>query len=164
MSLLCVLGEPLQHCGTRRNVPFTAGDGSEMRGNFKVTDATRPILSVRKVADTGATTIFKPCGEGKIIRDATAIQKLQKICATMSTRTVPTSWTRKQARGPVDSTCSQQQTGTSREPSGKRNTRESVPLRLRSTGRFWTKPGKSAAKQLAKPPTRRHSMSGQNTR
>ena len=90
MLLLNVLGELLQHCGTRlgellqhygtrRNVQFTAGDGSEMRGNFKVTDATWPLLSVKKGADTGATTIFKPCGEGKIIRDATAIQKLPKI-------------------------------------------------------------------------------------
>ena len=46
MLLLSVLGEPLQHHGTRRNVQFTAGDGCEMRVNFKVTDATRPILSV----------------------------------------------------------------------------------------------------------------------
>ena len=75
MSLLSVLGEPLQHYGTRRNVQFTAGDGSEMRVNFKVYDASRPILSVKKGPDTGAMTVFKPCGEGKIIRDATAIQK-----------------------------------------------------------------------------------------
>ena len=78
MLLLSVLGEPLKHCGTRRNVPFTAGDGSEMRVSFEVTDATRPILSVRKGVDIGAMTIFKLCGEGKIIRDAAAIQKITK--------------------------------------------------------------------------------------
>ena len=79
MSLLSVLGEPLQHYGTRRNVQFTAGDGCEMRVNFKVTDATRPILPVKKGADIGAMTIFTPCGEGKIILDAEAIQHITKI-------------------------------------------------------------------------------------
>ena len=36
-----------------------------MRVLVDVTDATRPILSVTKGADTGAMTIFKPYGVGK---------------------------------------------------------------------------------------------------
>ena len=61
--------------GTRRNVQFTAGDGSGMRVLVDVTDATRPILSVTKGADTGAMTIFKPYGVGKFIRDDATIHK-----------------------------------------------------------------------------------------
>ena len=49
-------------CSVRENVQFTAGDGSEIRVNFEVTDAKRPILLVKKGADTGAMTIFKLYG------------------------------------------------------------------------------------------------------
>ena len=59
LSLLSVLGELVQPNGTRSNVKFTAGDGTEIRVNLEVTDATRPILN--KGADTGAMTTFKPC-------------------------------------------------------------------------------------------------------
>ena len=62
LDLLSVLGEPLRHSGTRRDFKFQASDGSEVRVNFGETDATRPILSVKKGADSGATTIFKPDG------------------------------------------------------------------------------------------------------
>ena len=50
-----------------------------MRVLVDVTDATRPILSVTKGADTGAMTIFKPRGVGKITRDAATIQESKKI-------------------------------------------------------------------------------------
>ena len=69
LSLLSVLCEPVQHDGTRRTVQFTARDGSEMRVSFEVTHETRPILSVKMGADTGAMTIFQPDGEANIIRD-----------------------------------------------------------------------------------------------
>ena len=51
LSLLSVLGEPLRHSDTRRNVQFTAGDGSEMRVNLEVID-------LRRRADTGGVDNF----------------------------------------------------------------------------------------------------------
>ena len=79
LSLLTVLGKPLRHFGTRRNVQFKAGDGSHKRVNSEVTDATRPTLSVKKDAETGAMTIITSHGGGKIIRDAAAIQNLNVV-------------------------------------------------------------------------------------
>ena len=151
VSLLSVLGEPLQHCGTRRIVQFTVGDGCEMRVNFKVTDATRPILSVKKGADTGAMTNFKPCGEGKTIREATAIQKITQILRHDVHGNGAYLLDTKKTSAPVDSTCNQQQTGTSLEPSGKRNTTESAPCSPRSTRRIWTSPARTPRNNLQNP-------------
>ena len=61
MNLLSVLDELLRQFG-------------ETRVNFEVTDATRSILSLKKCADSGAMTIFKPYGGGRIIEDKEAIQ------------------------------------------------------------------------------------------
>ena len=48
LSSPSVRGEPLQQYRTLRYVHFTAGDGSEMRVNFEVADATSPIFSVKE--------------------------------------------------------------------------------------------------------------------
>ena len=103
LSLPSVRGEPLQQYRTLRTVHFTAGDGSEMRLNFEVTDATSPIFSVKKGR---VMNVFKHYGgERDRPRRCKFWMKLKaaKLCA----RTVPTSWTRKQARARVNSTCSQ---------------------------------------------------------
>ena len=78
LNMLIVLGELLRHSGTRRGVKFRA-DGSETRVNFEVTEATRPIVSVKLFADCGAMTFFKPYGGKRIIRDKEAIQNITKI-------------------------------------------------------------------------------------
>ena len=45
LNLFSVEGEPLRHCGIRRDVKFQAADGSKMKENFEVTDAntTDPV-------------------------------------------------------------------------------------------------------------------------
>ena len=78
LNMLIVLGELLRHSGTRRGVKFRA-DGSETRVNFEVTEATRPIVSVKQGADCGAMTFFKPHGGKRIMRDKEAIQNITKI-------------------------------------------------------------------------------------
>ena len=78
-----------------------AADGREMRVNFEVTtESTRPILSLKKGADSGAITIFKPHGGGRTTQDKKAIWNITKILdstqdSTSSTRSVHTSLTRK---------------------------------------------------------------------
>ena len=71
-----MLGELLQHCGTRRNVQKQRDDGSKIRVNVEVTYTTRPISSVKNGADIVEMTIFEPCGGRRVIRDAEAIQKI----------------------------------------------------------------------------------------
>ena len=66
----------LRHHGVRNSVLFQARDGSCTSVNFEVTDSTRAILSVRKGADSGSMTVFKPYGGGK---DHVTIQKNMNI-------------------------------------------------------------------------------------
>ena len=76
LNLLSVLGESLRHHGTRRNVKFQAAECSEMKVNLMVTDAPRPILSVKKGADCRAMTVFQVYGGGRIIQDKEAVQTM----------------------------------------------------------------------------------------
>ena len=69
MNLESVLGESLQHCGIKRNVPFTNRTGSTMNVNFEVADTKRAILSVHKGCGNGSMIVFTPDGKGKIVND-----------------------------------------------------------------------------------------------
>ena len=77
LSLLSVLGGPLRHLRYAEKCPvqFTAGDGSGMRVLVDVTDATRPILSVTKGADTGCDDNIQASRRRKIIRDDATVHK-----------------------------------------------------------------------------------------
>ena len=52
VNLESVLGEPLQHYGVKRNVPFPNRKGGTMSVNFEVTGTKRSILSVHKAVAT----------------------------------------------------------------------------------------------------------------
>ena len=173
LSLLSVRGEPLRHHGTMTNVPFTAFDGSEMRVNFEVTDATRPILSVNKGADIGAMTIFKPCGGGKIIRDAAAIGKITNIldetegfndvhengAYVLKTKTSQTS-----SRRYVQPVNSNNKLERALSQAAKEHEKKHTLWRPRSTRRTLTSATRSRDTTCKKKPTSRHSKSIRNTR
>ena len=76
LNVLSVLHESLTHFGRKKDIHFQARDGSCISVKFEVTDATRAILSVKKGADTGAMTIFKPLGGGEIIKEIKNMWKL----------------------------------------------------------------------------------------
>ena len=50
-----------------------------MKVNFEETDTTRPIISVKRGAEAGAMTVFKPDGRGRVIPDLDAIKKIMDI-------------------------------------------------------------------------------------
>ena len=79
LGLFGAFAEPLRPNGARRNVNFHAAFCSDTRVNFKVTDATRPILPVKKGADSGAMKNFKPCGGGRIVQDKESLQETATI-------------------------------------------------------------------------------------
>ena len=51
-KMLSVLGQPLRHYGTKKEVQFQAKDGSCTSVNLEVTDAARAIVSQERNADT----------------------------------------------------------------------------------------------------------------
>ena len=82
MNLESVLGESVQHCGIKRNVPFTNRTGSAMNVNFEVTDTKRGILSVHKGCGNGSMIVFTPNGKGNIVHDTKCIEQVKKIMAS----------------------------------------------------------------------------------
>ena len=80
-SLLSMLGH-LRH-GTRRSVQFAVVNESEIQVNFEVNDAMRPILSVKKGADTGALTIHRKkdhprhCSNSEVLEICTKLKVQQ---------------------------------------------------------------------------------------
>ena len=82
-NLETVTGSQLEHHGFKPNVDLRTKDGIDMRVGFEITNAKRPILSVKKGAEHGAMTIFAPDsagqGKSKIIHDKTAIQQILGI-------------------------------------------------------------------------------------
>ena len=79
MNLESVLGESLQHYGTKRNVPFINRSGSSMNVNFEVTDTKRAILSVHKGCGNGSMIVFTPDEKGKIVNDKNCIEQVKRI-------------------------------------------------------------------------------------
>ena len=51
-KMLSVLGQPLRHYGTKKEVQFQAKDGTCTSVNLEVTDAARAIVSQERNADT----------------------------------------------------------------------------------------------------------------
>ena len=97
-----------------------------MRVNFEVTDATRPILSVKKGCRHQSDDNLQALRRGIFIRDTAALQKIAKILDETERFIAATSWTRKQAAARLEVRAAgdqQQQAGDSLEPSG-RGTRE----------------------------------------
>ena len=77
-----VLGESLQHFGTKRNVLFTNRTDSTMSVNFEVTDTKRAILSVHEGCGNGSMIVFTPDGKGKIANDTKCIEQVKQIMGT----------------------------------------------------------------------------------
>ena len=50
--------------------------------NFEVTDARKPVISVRNGCKNGSMTVFKPDGAGKILNDRKTIEKIVEILNT----------------------------------------------------------------------------------
>ena len=79
MNLESVLGETLQHCGVKRNVPFVNRKGGTMSVNLEVTDTKRATLPVHKGCGNGSTIVNTPDGRGKIINDKRRTEHAQQI-------------------------------------------------------------------------------------
>jgi hypothetical protein len=78
-----VTGGSLKHYGFKPNVYLRTKQGIPMKVGFGVTDAKRPILSVKKGAELGSMTIFAPdaAGPGRsmIINDPDAIDEILRV-------------------------------------------------------------------------------------
>ena len=80
-----------------------------MKVNFEMSDATRPIISVKKGAEAGAKTVIKLDGKGRMNhRRLGAIQKITKILENTEGFTI--------VRGTTSD--EQQETGESLEQGG----------------------------------------------
>ena len=82
MNLESVLGESLQHYGTKRNVPFTNGTGSTVKINFGVTDTKRAIRTVHKGCGNGSMIVFTPDGRVTIVNATKCIEQVKQIMAS----------------------------------------------------------------------------------
>ena len=81
LNLESVLGESLQHYGTKRNGPFTNRTASIMNVKFVVTDTERAILSVHKGCN-GSVIVFTPDGRSKIVNDTKCTEQVKQIMGT----------------------------------------------------------------------------------
>ena len=98
VNLESVLGEPLQHQGIKRNVPFAIRTGSTMNVNFEVTDTRRAILSVHKGCGNGSMIVFTPDGKGNIVNDTKCTEQVKQIMGAHQDSALcmteePTYWT-----------------------------------------------------------------------
>jgi hypothetical protein len=84
-NLETVTGGSLKRYGFKPNVDLRTKQGIPMKVGFEVTNARRPILSVKKGAELGSMTIFAPdaAGPGKsmIINDPDAIDEVLRAMA-----------------------------------------------------------------------------------